>query len=118
MMDYGTLLRGLRNQSGAVPLTHFLRAHVPRLQAVGDACTFLGWQRKYPITSSAAFGKIGGAYVKAVYPFAEANHIPVVHFQKGEKKEETARPYLEAARAVRKRASSAYWCSAGEGISL
>ena len=42
-------------------------------------------------------GKIGEAYVKAVYRFAEAHHIPVVHFKKGEKKEQTARPYLEAA---------------------
>ena len=75
----------------------FLQAYVPRLQAVGDVCTFLRWQRQYPIPSSAAFGKIGDAYVKAVYRFAETNHIPVVHFKKGEKKEETARPYLEAA---------------------
>jgi hypothetical protein len=70
---------------------------MPRFQNVGDVCTFLRWQRKYPISSSAAFGKIGDAYLKAVYGFAEANHIPVVHFKKGEKKEETARPYLEAA---------------------
>jgi hypothetical protein len=33
-----------------------------------------------PIPSSAAFGKIGDAYVKAVYRFAEANDVPVVHF--------------------------------------
>ena len=58
---------------------------------------FLRWQRNYPIPSSAAFGKIGDAYVKAVYRFAEAHHIPFVHFKKGEKKEETARPYLDAA---------------------
>ena len=97
MTDYGTLLRDhvtLRCQSID---RIFLQAYVPRLQAVGDVCTFLRWQRKYPIPSSAAFGRIGDAYVKAVYRFAEANHIPVVHFKKGEKKEETARPYLEAA---------------------
>ncbi|HET8580078.1 MAG TPA: hypothetical protein VFL31_03690 [Nitrospiraceae bacterium] len=35
--------------------------------------------------------------MKAIYRFAEANQVPVVHFKKGEKKEETARPYLEAA---------------------
>lgn len=42
-------------------------------------------------------GKIGDAYVKVVYRFAESQHIPVVHFKKGEKKEQTALPYLEAA---------------------
>jgi len=97
MTDYGTLLRdhvALRCRSID---RIFLQAYVPRLQAVGDVCTFLRWQRKYPIPSSAAFGKIGDGYVKAIYRFAEANQIPVVHFKKGEKKEETARPYLEAA---------------------
>ena len=43
----------------------------------------------------------GNAYVKAIYRFAEANHIPQVHF-KGEKKEKTARPYLETAARERK----------------
>lgn len=33
----------------------------------------------------------------ALYRFAEANAIPVVHFKKGQNKEEVARPYLEAA---------------------
>src|SRR5437899_11840611 len=75
----------------------FLQAYVPRLQAVGEVCTFLRWQRKFPIPSSAAFGKIGEEYVEAVYRFAEAHHIPVVHFKKGQNKEEVARPYLEAA---------------------
>lgn len=97
MTDYGTLLRDHVTLRCRSIDRIFLQAYVPRLQAVGDVCTFLRWQRKYPIPSSAAFGKIGDAYVKAVYRFAEANHIPVVHFKKGEKKEETARPYLEAA---------------------
>src|SRR6266496_1882064 len=97
MTDYGTLLRDHVTLRCRSIDRIFLQAYAPRLQAVGDVCTFLRWQRKYPIPSSAAFGKIGDAYVKAVYRFAEANHIPVVHFQKGEKKEETARPYLEAA---------------------
>jgi hypothetical protein len=68
----------------------FLQAYVPRLQAVGEVCTFLRWQRKFPIPSSAAFGKIGQEYVKAVHRFAEANGIPVVYFKKGQNKEEVA----------------------------
>ena len=75
----------------------FLQAYVPRLQAVGEVCTFLRWQRKFPIPSSAAFGKIGEEYVKAVHRFAEANGIPVVYFKKGQNKEEVAGPYLQAA---------------------
>jgi hypothetical protein len=97
MTDYGTLLRDHVTIRCRSIDRIFLQAYVPRLQAVGDVCTYLRWQRKYPIPSSAAFGKIGEAYVKAVYRCAAAHHIPVVHFQKGENQEETARPYLEAA---------------------
>src|ERR1700693_1477470 len=97
MTDYGALLRDHVTLRCRSLDRIFLQAYVPRLQAVGDVCTFLRWQRKLPIPSSAAFGKIGDAYVKAVYRFAEAQHIPVVHFKKGEKKEQTALPYLEAA---------------------
>jgi hypothetical protein len=46
---------------------------------------------------SAAFGQIGKVYVEAVHEFARSQEIPVVHFQKGQNKEKTARPYLEAA---------------------
>jgi hypothetical protein len=67
------------------------------LQSVGQVCTFLRWQRKFKIPSSAAFGKIGEAYVQAVYRFAEMQKIPVIHFKKGEDKEKVARPYFEAA---------------------
>ena len=75
----------------------FLQAYVPKLQAVGQVCKFLRWQRGFRIPSSAAFGKIGDAYVKAIYEFAERHKIPVVHFKKGQDKEKTALPYLEAA---------------------
>ena len=97
MTDYGALLRDHVTLRCRSIDRIFLQAYVPRLQAVGDVCTFLRWQRRYPIPSSAAFGKIGEGYVKAVYRFAEAHHIPVVHFKKGEKKEDTARPHLDAA---------------------
>ena len=97
MADYGTLLRDHVTLRCRSIDRIFLQAYVPRLQAVGDVCTFLRWQRKFPIPSSAAFGRIGDEYVKAVYRFAEAHHIPVVHFKKGQDKEAVARPYLEAA---------------------
>jgi hypothetical protein len=75
----------------------FFQASVPKLQAVGQVCTFLRWQRGFKIPSSAAFGKIGDAYVKAIQRFAEEEKIPVIRFKKGQDKEEIARPYIEAA---------------------
>src|ERR1700737_1084381 len=75
----------------------FLLAYVPKLQPVCQVCAFLRWQRKFKIPSSAAFGQIGDAYVKAIHQFAAQHQIPVVEFKKGQKKEEVAQPYPDAA---------------------
>jgi hypothetical protein len=97
MADYATLLRDhVRLQYRSIDRI-FLQAYVPKLQAVGQVCTFLRWQHKFKIPSSAAFGQIGDAYVKAIHRFAEQHQIPVVAFKKGQKKEEVAQPYLDAA---------------------
>ena len=56
-----------------------MQAYVPKLQSVGMVCRFLCWQRKFKIPSSAAFGKIGDAYVKAIHKYAEKHEIPVHH---------------------------------------
>jgi hypothetical protein len=97
MPDYSTLLADhvtLQVRSiGRV----FLQAYVPKLQSVGQVCTFLRWQRGFPIPSSAAFGKIGRGYEKEVQSFAKVHGIPIVRFKKGECKEEIARPHFERA---------------------
>src|SRR5947199_9058011 len=97
MADYATLLRDHITLKCRSIDRVFLQAYVPKLQSVGQVCTFLRWQRKFKIPSSAAFGKIGDAYVKAIHSFAEKEGIPVVQFKKGENKEEKARAYIEAA---------------------
>ena len=86
MADYATLLRDHTTLTCRSVDRFFLQGYVPHLQSVGQVCRFLRWQRRFPIPSSAAFGKIGDGYVKDVYRFAEANKIPVVHFKKGESK--------------------------------
>jgi hypothetical protein len=97
MTDYATLLRDHVTLKCRSVDRIFLQAYVPKLQSVGQVCIFLRWQRKFRIPSSAAFGKIGDAYVKAIYQFAAQHQIPVVHFLKGQTKEALAQPYLEAA---------------------
>jgi hypothetical protein len=98
--DYATLLRDHVTLTCRSVDRIFLQAYVPKLQSVGWVCQFLHWQRGFVIPSSAAFGKIGDEYVRAVHRFAEANNIPVIHFGKGDIKEEIARPLLEAAAAA------------------
>jgi hypothetical protein len=100
MADYATLLRDHVTLTCRSIDRIFLQAYVPKLQTVGWVCSFLRWQRGFPIPSSAAFGRIGAAYVAEVHRFAEEHGIPVVHFAKGDNKEEIARPLIDKAAAA------------------
>ena len=97
MADYATLLRDHVGLTCRSVDRIFLQAYVPKLQTVGWVCQFLYWQRGYEIPSSAAFGKIGDAYVAEVHRWAQAHGVPVRRFAKGENKEAIARPLIEAA---------------------
>src|SRR5881409_839664 len=97
MIDYATLLRDHVTLKCRSIDRIFLQAYVPKLQSVGQVCIFLRWLRKVPIPSSAAFGKIGEAYEKAIRTFAKDNDIPFIRFEKKKDKEATARPLIEAA---------------------
>ena len=65
MADYFTLLRDRVTLKCRSIDRIFLQAYVPKLQTVGQVCTFLRWQRRFPIPSSAAFGKIGGCLCRS-----------------------------------------------------
>jgi len=74
----------------------FLAGYIPKLQSEGMVVRFL-LDRGFPISSPAALGKIGQAYVRAIERFAARNRIAVVHFKKGESKELVARRYMRKA---------------------
>ncbi|MFQ5788870.1 MAG: hypothetical protein ACE5JI_00165 [Acidobacteriota bacterium] len=97
MTDYASLLRKHVTLKCRCLDRVFLQAYVPKLQTVGYVCRFLRWQKGFKIPSSAVFGKIGDAYVKAIHHYAKDHNIPVVRFKKAQNKEEVARPYIEAA---------------------
>jgi hypothetical protein len=97
MADYATLLRDHVSLTVRSVDRFFLQGYIPQLQTVGQVCKFLRWQRRVPIPSSAAFGKIGDVYVKDIQTFAKVNDVPLVHFKKGENKEQMARPLIDAA---------------------
>lgn len=99
MSDYATLLRDHVTLTCRCVDRFFLQGYVPKLQSVGLVCRFLRWQRGFKIPSSAAFGKIGDAYVKDIHRFAKVHDVPVIYFRKGESKEEIARPLIDAAAA-------------------
>src|SRR5437870_969776 len=106
MADYATLLRDHVTLKCRCIDRIFLQAYVPKLQSVGQVCIFLRWQRKFKIPSSAAFGQIGEAYVKAIHKFAEGHHIPVVHFQK----DRTRRKWLAPTWKQRPGKAKIAWC--------
>ena len=86
MSHYATLLRDQVTLKIRSIDRIFLQAYVPRLQTVGLVCQCLRWQRNFPIPSSAAFGRIGDQYLKAIDHFAEQPKIPRVEFEKGQTK--------------------------------
>jgi hypothetical protein len=68
----------------------FLAGYVPRLQSEGLLERFL-LDRGVLIPSPAVPGKISQGCVRAIERFAAKQKIPVVHFKRGESKEQTAR---------------------------
>jgi hypothetical protein len=99
MADYSTLLRDHVTLTCRSIDRIFLQAYVPKLQTVGWVCQYLRWQRGFTIPSSAAFGKIGAAYVDQIHRWAKQHGVPVLYFAKGENKEEIAAPLIAAAAA-------------------
>ncbi len=94
MADYATLLRDHVTLTCRSVDRIFLQAYIPKLQCVGGVCQFVYWQKGFRIPSSAAFGKIGDAYVAEVHRWAKANGVAVRRFAKGENKEQIARPLI------------------------
>jgi hypothetical protein len=95
--DYASLLRDRTALTCRCIDRIFVQGYVPKLQSVGQVCIFLHDQKGFPVPSSAAFGRIGDAYVRAIHRFAEEQGFPVVHFAKGQSKEDLARTFLAAA---------------------
>jgi hypothetical protein len=77
----------------------YLNGYVPNLQVAGQIVIFLTRHLGNPIPSPALMDRIGQRFRRAVDSFARANHIPVVHFAKGQRKVEVMRRHLDRAAA-------------------
>jgi hypothetical protein len=73
----------------------YLSGFVQRLQTSGGVVYFLHEHRGMPIASPAVFEQIGARFREGMRGFAEANHIPVVRFRRGERKVEVMQPHLD-----------------------
>jgi len=71
----------------------YLNGYVPTLQTSGALAYFLEKHRGELIASPVLLGKISQGFVADVEAFARANNIPIVRFQKGQRKDDLAAQY-------------------------
>jgi hypothetical protein len=70
----------------------YLNAYVPVLQVGGQVVSFLVGHLGNPIPSPALFNPIGERFRAGVARFAKTHGIPVVRFEKDQRKAEVMRP--------------------------
>lgn len=68
----------------------YLNGYVPTLQTSGQLCWFLRDHLGNPIPSPALLSPMHDRFVREVATFAEASKIPVVHFERGQRKDDVA----------------------------
>jgi hypothetical protein len=74
----------------------YLNGYVPNLQVPGQVVSFMRDHLGYPIPSPAIMEKIGTAFRRSVTAFAEDEHVPVVRFDKNDRKIDVMRRYVVA----------------------
>ncbi len=68
----------------------YLNGYMPSLQSSGGLVYFLEHHRGQLIASPALLGEITQSFASQVEAFAKQESIPIVHFQKGQRKDEVA----------------------------
>jgi hypothetical protein len=71
----------------------YLNVYQPKLQTEKQAACFFRFQRGQPVASSSLMGVMTNAFLRQVNAFVEQHQIPVVPFQKGQRKDEVAADY-------------------------
>jgi hypothetical protein len=72
----------------------YLNVYVPRLQHVGGVVGFFRGHRGQPIASSALMAPISLAFVAAIERFVREQGVPLITFQKGQRKDDVAKEHL------------------------
>jgi len=73
----------------------YLNGYVPKLQRPENLWWFLTEHRGCPVVSPILLKKLTDDFVRKIERFIKQYEVPVVHFNKGDKKEEIAREYLD-----------------------
>src|SRR3989442_2677041 len=71
----------------------YINGYVPTLQTSGQLCFFLRDHLGNPIPSPALFPPLHDQLVRAIKTFAESRRIPIVRFERGQRKDDVAARY-------------------------
>lgn len=72
----------------------YLNVYQAKLQTPAQAAAFFKYHRGRPVPSSALMGDMTRAFLSGVDAFVQQHQIPVVHFRKGERKDDVAKKHL------------------------
>lgn len=72
----------------------YLNIYVPQLQSEGGAAHFFRHHRGDPFPSSALMAPMTHAFVKSIEAFVEREKIPMISFEKGQRKEDVMKEHL------------------------
>jgi hypothetical protein len=75
----------------------YLNVYIPNLQRESGASWFLKQQWQYPVASSAAMAPISRAFVEAIETYAQVHQVPLLAFEKGQRKDDVVAPYIQQA---------------------
>lgn len=68
----------------------YLNVYQPKLQTEKQAACFFRFHRAQPVASSSLMGVMSRAFLDQVDAFVEKHAIPVIHFKKGQRKDDVA----------------------------
>ena len=72
----------------------YLNVYVPRLQSEQGVASFFRFHRGYPFASSALMDPITKGFIAAIDRFTKEHQIPILTFQKGQRKDDVAAEQL------------------------
>lgn len=74
----------------------YLNVYVPRLQTAQGVAAFFRFHRGARFASSVLMEPISRAFVAAIERFVQTQHVPLLTFAKGQRKDDVAKEYLAA----------------------
>jgi hypothetical protein len=72
----------------------YLNVYVPRLQRELGIVSFIKYHLGQPVPSTVVVAKTSKEFVKAIRRYTELNGVPLVRFERGQRKEDVAREHL------------------------